>query len=134
MEHPTGRYGKFVQKLEAARNRSKIRFVNFLANNPDWKARWKLMKNYWPEEFNERIITQLSGPDGGPIEMETKRDHEIVFTCSDSEGLKRLIEEMSNFPVVDGKTGAPLVDANGNPITWKNVYAARANGRNGNGA
>jgi hypothetical protein len=62
MEDPAGRYGKFVEKLDAARNRAKIRLVNFLANNPDWKARWKLLKNYWLQEFSERILTEVSGP------------------------------------------------------------------------
>jgi hypothetical protein len=57
-----GRYGKFVEKLDTARNRAKIRLVNFLANNRDWKARWKLLKNYWLQEFSERILTEVSGP------------------------------------------------------------------------
>jgi hypothetical protein len=37
----------------------------------------------------------------------SKRGIVTLFTCSDNEGLKTLIEEIGNFPVVDGETGAP---------------------------
>jgi hypothetical protein len=105
MENPTGRYGRFVEKLEAARNRAKIWFVNFLANNPDRKARWKLMKNYWPGEFSGRIIQELSGPDGGPIE--TKGGPYVLEITR--------TEKMPDWPILDanGNTPQPIELING---------------------
>jgi hypothetical protein len=82
MENPNSRYGKFVERLEAARNRAKIRMVNFLANNPDWKARWKLMKNFWPHEFSERFISEISGPGGAPIPVDTTAHYKVTIKCS----------------------------------------------------
>ncbi len=99
-----GRYAQFVENLEAARNRAKIRFVNFLADNPDWKARWKLMKNFWPEEFSERIINEVSGPGGRPIEM--REPYRITFRCTDDEELKNLMKK--TMPIVDSQTGLPV--------------------------
>jgi hypothetical protein len=99
-----GRYAQFVENLEVARNRAKIRFINFLADNPDWKARWKLMKNFWPEEFSERIISEVSGPGGRPIEM--REPHRITFSCTDNEELKELLKKA--MPIVDSQTGRTI--------------------------
>jgi hypothetical protein len=92
MEDPSGRYGKFVEKLEAGRNRAKIRFVNFLANNVDWRARWKLMKNFWPGEFSERINSEISGVGGAPIPVEaTINPYTVKVICS---------QPMPDFPIL----------------------------------
>jgi hypothetical protein len=79
--------------------------VNFLANNPDWKARWKLLKNYWLQEFSERILTEVSGPGGAPIEMETKGDrpHLLTISCTNDQELKNLLKNA--MPIVDSRTG-----------------------------
>jgi hypothetical protein len=116
MEDPSGRYGRFVENLEAARNRAKIKFVNFLANNPDWKARWKLMKNYWPQEFSERIVQQISGPDGGPIQTETKQPYQLIISMTKTD--REVLERETGLPVrEDGTIEFPMVDKDGEPLT-----------------
>ena len=47
------------------------------------------MKNYRPGEFSERIIQELSGPDGGPIETKGG-PYVLEVTCT---------EKMPDWPI-----------------------------------
>jgi hypothetical protein len=56
------------------------------------------MENYWQGEFSERIIQELSGPEGGPYVLE--------ITCT---------EKMPDWPILDanGNTPRPIGPING---------------------
>jgi hypothetical protein len=81
-ENPDRPYGKFFKMIEWARDVCKIAMVKKLRNDPDWRATWKLMKNGWPGEFSERIISEISGPNGSPIPVDTTARYTVKITCS----------------------------------------------------
>ena len=66
-EEPASLYGKFADAFELAKLQSKRGMIQKLMGHQGPKWTWKLMCNRWPEEFRDRISTELSGPDGGPI-------------------------------------------------------------------
>jgi transposase len=66
-EEPDSLYGEFSEAFELAKLRSKKGMIQKLLRHKDPRWTWKLMCNRWPEEFRDRVATELSGPDGCPI-------------------------------------------------------------------
>src|ERR1700730_5087891 len=71
-EDPTGPYGRAYTEIEKALHMRKVLLVDKLLKDDDWKAHWKLLKNYYPDEFNERIHLKAEhcGPNGNPIPVD----------------------------------------------------------------
>jgi len=64
-EEPDGPYGEFSEAFELAKLQSKKGMIQKLLRHEDPRWTWKLMCNRWPEEFRDRIATEVIGPDGG---------------------------------------------------------------------
>ena len=79
-EEPNSLYGEFAEAFELARRQSKKSMIEKLIRHDDPKWTWKLMCNRWPEEFRERIATEISGPDGQPIQTQT--EVRVNITCT----------------------------------------------------
>jgi hypothetical protein len=106
-QDPDGPFGQFFERLTQARDVAIVALVEKLRRNPDWKAAWKLLKNMDPREFSERFISEISGPGGAPIPVNSTSHYTVKVTCS---------SPMPDFPIMKP---APT-DGNGNGQTWRN--------------
>ena len=61
-EEPESLYGKFAEAFELAKLQSKRGMIQKLLLHEDPRWTWKPLCNRWPEEFRERVATELSGP------------------------------------------------------------------------
>lgn len=66
-EESSGPYRDFATAIELAELESKAGMIQRLLKDRDAKWTWNILKNRYPHEFKERIATEVSGPDGGPI-------------------------------------------------------------------
>ena len=57
-----GFHGSDIAKLQ-----SKKGMIQKLLRHKDPRWTWKLMCNRWPEEFRDRVATEISGPNGVPL-------------------------------------------------------------------
>jgi hypothetical protein len=53
--------------VELAELPAKDEMLQKLLRDKDPQWTWNILKNRYPHEFKERITTEVSGPDGGPI-------------------------------------------------------------------
>jgi hypothetical protein len=57
----------FAEDVELAELQAKDGMLQKLLRDKDPKWTWNILKNRYPHEFQERIATEVSGPDGGLI-------------------------------------------------------------------
>lgn len=69
-EHPEDwRYGLFVQRLDLAEQQCKARIIDKLLMCDDWRAwRFWLINRAGNEWHSEHVKTELSGPNGAPLQ------------------------------------------------------------------
>jgi hypothetical protein len=74
------------------------------AGDPKFILERRFRDYYGPPKL--KTETELTGPGGAPIAM--REPHRITFSCTDNEGLKNLIEEVKNLPILDSQTMQPI--------------------------
>jgi hypothetical protein len=102
------RYAEFVAAVNRAEADAVRRLhIRVAASNPQWILERRHPTLYGPPKT--RVETELTGADGGPIEMETKggEPYKVIISCTDVEGLKNL------FPIISSQTGQPIEPPNG---------------------
>lgn len=72
-EQPDSIYGQFRQAVKEAQAAGEVRLVSLIdraAQSGTWQAAaWKLERKY-PERWGRTIRTEVSGPEGGPVQIE----------------------------------------------------------------
>jgi hypothetical protein len=97
------RYAEFVAAVERAEaDAVRHLHIRVAASNPQWILERRHPTLYGPPKL--RTETELSGPDGGALEMKTKdaTPYRVIISCTDDEGLKNL------FPIIESQTGQPI--------------------------
>lgn len=64
-------YRDFRESVERARNRGEVNLAATIANagRKDWRAAHAILRARHPERWNVATRHELSGPDGGPVEL-----------------------------------------------------------------
>lgn len=62
------KYTEFAERIKSARALAKLDLVTKVAGAPDWRAAAWMLERRHREEFHIKTITEISGPNGGPIE------------------------------------------------------------------
>ena len=75
-EFPDNFYGDFVRDLQEAEAIAEIRAVKSLQNHfdKDWRAAEAYLSRKHPERWNPKTVVEMSGKDGGPIEVSSSKD------------------------------------------------------------
>jgi transposase len=82
-EKPDSLYGEFSEAFELAKLQSKKGMIQKLLRHKDPRWTWKLMCNRWPEEFRDRVATEISGPNGVPLMPQNPFKVEIMLADSE---------------------------------------------------
>ena len=71
----TGVYREFCDAVERAKADSALRLVSqiTLQAPTDWRAAAFMLERRFPEDYGKR--TEITGKDGGPVEVDTKTKH-----------------------------------------------------------
>jgi hypothetical protein len=83
-EDPSSRYGKFEQAVAKALLVAKAYLIRGVATHPDLKGKIFILKNRYPEEFRDRIIQEVSGPDGAPVPVQMNPFQVSIILAEDS--------------------------------------------------
>jgi hypothetical protein len=78
-EKPDSLYG--LAKLQ-----SKKGMIQKLLRHKDPRWTWKLMCNRWPEEFRDRVATEVSGPNG--VSLMPQNPFKVEIRLADSEDIQ----------------------------------------------
>ena len=65
---------------------SKKGMIQKLLRHKDPRWTWKLMCNRWPEEFRDRVATEISGPNGVPLMPQNP--FKVEIRLADSEEIQ----------------------------------------------
>lgn len=84
VERPESEYGTFSRAVEVAMDQAHQRMVNKLLNDPDWKATSFILKNRHPKHYRDRIVQEISGPDGGAMPMAIQTFNVVVELTTDA--------------------------------------------------
>ena len=68
-EDPRGRYGQFERALNKALIEAKSFLIKGIAKHPDVRGKIFILKNRYPAEFRDRIVQEVSGPDGQAVPL-----------------------------------------------------------------
>ena len=60
--------------------------IQKLLRHKDARWTWKLMCNRWPEEFRDRVATEVSGPNGVPLVPQNP--FKVEIRLADSEEIQ----------------------------------------------
>jgi hypothetical protein len=82
---PESRYGRFLEKIQEAVIHREAHHLNFISRDNDWKARRWLLCNWHPDRYRDRIIQELSGPEGAPIPVAANPFAVTVVLATDPE-------------------------------------------------
>ena len=82
-EKPDSLYGEFSEAFELAKLQSKKGMIQKLLRHKDPRWTWKLMCNRWPEEFRDRVATEISGANGVPLTPQNPFTVEIRLADSE---------------------------------------------------
>ena len=85
-EEPDSLYGEFSEAFELAKLQSKKGMIQKLLRHKDARWTWKLMCNRWPEEFRDRVATEVSGPNGVPLMPQNP--FKVEIRLADSEEIQ----------------------------------------------
>jgi transposase len=85
-EKPDSLYGEFSEAFELAKLQSKKDMIQKLLRHKDPRWTWKLMCNRWPEEFRDRVATEVSGPNGVPLMPQNP--FKVEIRLADSEEIQ----------------------------------------------
>jgi hypothetical protein len=66
-EQPESRYGQFEEAVSKAMALAKVSLIRDIAVHPDIRGKMFILKNRYPEEYRDRLVQEMSGPDGAPI-------------------------------------------------------------------
>jgi transposase-like protein len=66
-EDPSTRYGRFERAIEKALTIAKAYLIRGVAQHNDVRGKIFLLKNRYPNEFRDRIVQELSGPNGTSV-------------------------------------------------------------------
>ncbi len=75
-EYPDDIYGNFVRDLMQAVAHSEMEAVTALESHfeKDWRAAAEFLSRKFPERWNPKAVVEMTGADGGPIQVEDKRE------------------------------------------------------------
>jgi hypothetical protein len=93
---PETRYGRFEREMRKA-NAEAVRTLHndIRKSRPEW-----ILERRFPNEYGPpRTRTELSGPDGAPIQTDAKGNFELTISCTG---------EIPVYPVVDSRTLQPI--------------------------
>jgi transposase len=85
-EEPDSLYGEFSEAFELAKLQSKKGMIQKLLRHKDPRWTWKLMCNRWPEEFRDRVATEISGPKG--VSLMPQNPFNVEIRLADSEEIQ----------------------------------------------
>jgi hypothetical protein len=77
---PETRYGQFYRAVDKALMVAKAYLIHGIAQASDVKGKIFILKNRYPEEFRDRIIQELSGPEGAPIPVQMN-PFQVTIIC-----------------------------------------------------
>lgn len=84
VERPESEYGKFSRAVEWAIDQAHQKMVKKLLDDPDWKATSFILKNRHPKQYRDRIVQEISGPDGGAVPMAIQTFNVVVELTSEA--------------------------------------------------
>jgi hypothetical protein len=70
-ERPGTRWAQFEEAITKALTLAKVAMIRDIAHHPDIRGKMFLLKNRYPAEYRDRIWTEPSGPDGGPVPLQS---------------------------------------------------------------
>lgn len=104
-EYPNTIYGEFTRDLHAANAKAEVGAVEALTSHfaDDWRAAAEFLSRKFPERWNPKIAVEHTGKDGGPIEIEEKRNN--LFSRLDVLHIERNQDEAQELEsgVVDAE-------------------------------
>jgi hypothetical protein len=68
--HPESRYGQFERAIEKAYMVAKAYLIRGVAQHPDVRGKLFILKNRYPDEFRDRIVQEMSGPNGAAMPLQ----------------------------------------------------------------
>lgn len=95
-QEPGSRYASFNKALEQALLESEAALVKAIVTDPDWKAKKWILKNRFPDRYKERVISELSGPGGAPIPIDSTAHYSVEIICPGAERDDPIIESNGN--------------------------------------
>lgn len=75
-DYPDNFYGDFMRDLDAAHADAEIVAVEALTGHfdDDWRAAAEFLSRKFPERWNPKVAVELTGKDGGPLELNQKKE------------------------------------------------------------
>src|SRR6478609_9268072 len=74
------------EAFEIAKLQSKKGMIQKLLRHKDPRWTWKLMCNRWPEEFRDRVATEICGPNG--VSLMPQNPFKVEIRLADSEEIQ----------------------------------------------
>lgn len=89
-------YVQLVFDLRKSEAQSEVELVTLWrsAAKDDWRAARDLLARRHPERWKERVGSEISGRDGGPVQMVAVTDAELARTISENPEARRLASEL----------------------------------------
>ena len=90
---------QFVQALTRAENESESRLVALWAGaaNNDWRAARDLLARRFPDRWADRSKVELTGADGGAVQVESKSEVELTV---DPVGVGAVLDAMADAGLI----------------------------------
>ena len=82
--------------LEAALLEGEAMLVHAIVTDSDWKAKKWILKNRFPDRYKERVISEISGPDQGPISIDAGVKYSVEIICPGAERDDPIVESNGN--------------------------------------
>lgn len=114
-EYPDTIYGEFMRDVDHAIASSEINAVGALTSHfeDDWRAAAEFLSRKFPERWNPKVAVELTGKDGGPVQVEDKRQalyHQLDILHIEQNG------ESANAEEVGPGTNAKELGAGSEPV------------------
>src|SRR5215211_6194992 len=68
-EQPYRRFAEAVREAEAQAELESLRTIEKAAAEGDWRARAWVLERRWPQRWGRQTRTEVTGPDGAPVEL-----------------------------------------------------------------
>lgn len=65
-------YAQFFEAVKAAEAEAEARMVHLLQREDKWQRRAWWLERRFPKRWGQKQSVELSGPDGGPVEVDSK--------------------------------------------------------------
>jgi len=107
-------FREFREAVEQARARAQVRNSTLIQNAAirDWKAAAWWLRNAFPETWTGTDKVEVSGPKGGPIELEAK-----PYDPYDPERLAEFIQGLVESGLIPAEAVEAIIRAGGGPTT-----------------